>query len=155
MNKFETDQNKKAGPVPAAGSPLVVLGELDPVRARTLLARFDLEAHSLTTGKRIEVDARVKPGPVEEILLPVFGRDEAESAVRDQLLYGPCRHRTTPLLESMSRTHGSFREVPTAANIPDYRRQHNLTTGSNGQQRDSDEGRKCTGKLEHGPSPFA
>src|SRR5438105_15500881 len=106
-------------PVAAATglSKSLLLRELDPVGARTLLARLDLERHALAARERIEVHGRVKPCPMEEVLLPVLSRDEAEPAVRDQLFYGPCGHRQTPLLENWLRTHGSFREDPTAANI--------------------------------------
>src|SRR5690349_13508782 len=92
-------------------------GELDAVGPRPLLAWLDLETDTLPAGQQVEVDARVQTSPVEEVLLPVLGCDEAEPAVGDQLLDGPCRHRQSPLLESQSRTHGSFREDPTAANI--------------------------------------
>src|SRR5689334_7223206 len=33
---------------------------------------------------------------MEEVLLSIFGRDEAEPAVGDQLLDGPCRHLKNP-----------------------------------------------------------
>src|SRR5438045_427915 len=78
----------------------VCSGELDAVRPRSLLAWLDLETDSLPAGQRVEVDARVQTSPVEEVLLPVFGCDEAEATVGDQLLDGPCRHRQSPLLES-------------------------------------------------------
>src|SRR2546421_12644867 len=91
--------------------------ELDPVCPGAFLARLDLEADPLAPRQRIEVDARVKPGTVKEILLSVLSRDEAESTVGDQLLDGPCRHRQLLLSKAMSRTPASFREDPTAANI--------------------------------------
>jgi signal-transduction protein with cAMP-binding, CBS, and nucleotidyltransferase domain len=75
-------------------------GELDAVRPRPLLTWLDLETDTLPARQRVEVDARVETGPVKEVLLPVFGRDESETAVGDQLLDGPCRHRRSPLLES-------------------------------------------------------
>jgi hypothetical protein len=75
-------------------------GELDAVRPRPLLTWLDLETDTLPARQRVEVDARVETGPMEEVLLPVFGRDEPETAVGDQLLDGPCRHRRSPLLES-------------------------------------------------------
>src|SRR5438046_2875605 len=76
------------------------LGELDPVRPRTLLACLDFKADVLATGERVEVHARVKTGSVEEILFSVLSRDESEPAVLDQLFDSPCRHRKSPLLES-------------------------------------------------------
>src|SRR5690348_16955482 len=86
------------------------LGELDPVRAGALLARLDLEADALAAGERVEVHARVETGPVEEILLSIFGRDEAEPAIGDQLLNGPCRHPNLLFSKACPRTPGPFRE---------------------------------------------
>src|SRR5438874_2336392 len=74
--------------------------EPDAIRARSFLARLDLEVDALATRQRIEVDARVQAASVEEVLLSILGRDEAEATVGDQLLDGPSRHPPTPLLES-------------------------------------------------------
>src|ERR1700693_1828040 len=91
-----------------AGLQKCQLRELDSVRARALLARLDLEAHPLAPRQRVEVHGRIEASPVEEILPPVLGRDEPESAVGDQLLDGACRHLPTPFSKAMSRTHGPF-----------------------------------------------
>src|SRR5438034_3569277 len=103
---------RRAGPGKGVSS-----GELDAVRPRSLLAWLDLETDALPAGQRVVVDARVQTSPVEEVLLPVFGGDEAESTVGDQLLDGPCRHRPISSSRKSIANARSFREDPTAANI--------------------------------------
>jgi len=49
--------------------------------ARTLLTRLDLERHRLAAGEGVEIEVVVKAAAVEEVLLPILGGDEAETAV--------------------------------------------------------------------------
>src|SRR5690348_12330590 len=88
-------KKRPVAPATGRGDPRD-LRELDPVRPRPFLARLDLERNSLAAGERVEVDARVETGAVEEVLLAVLRRDEAEPTVGDELLDGPCRHRRNP-----------------------------------------------------------
>src|SRR5258708_6099366 len=68
------------------------LRKLDAIRAWAFLTRLDLKADALTARQRVEVDARVETGAVEEVLLPVLGGDEPEPAVGYQFLDCAGRH---------------------------------------------------------------
>lgn len=57
------------------------LRELDSVGPGTFLAGLDLEFDALPAGERIEVDARVKSRPVEEILPAILRGDEPKATI--------------------------------------------------------------------------
>src|SRR2546427_1925641 len=98
-----------------------VLGELDPVGAGSFLARLDLEADTLATRERVEVHARVKAGPVEEVLLTILSRDETESPVLDQFLDCACRHRTLLFSKASRERTGPFEKIRPRRTSPGYR----------------------------------
>src|SRR5215472_12913315 len=115
------------------GPPHSVLCDANAVRARALRARLDLERHSLTTGQRVEVQRRIDPAAVEEVLLAVLGLDEAEAAVGDDLLDGPLRHVTLLFSNMSPGTLGPVREETVAtANSPSCGRLTECTSTSVG-----------------------
>src|SRR5215469_7152612 len=115
------------------GPPHSLLRDANAVRARALRARLDLEGHPLTTGQRVEVQRRIDPAAVEEVLLAVLGLDEAEAAVGDDLLDGPLRHVTLLFSNMSPRTLGPVREETVAtANSPSCGRLTECTSTSVG-----------------------
>src|SRR5207248_3118288 len=77
---------RAAEPRGASGNVSGVLGDPDALRARALGARLDLEGDLLAAVQAVEV--ALGAAAVEEVLLPVLGRDEAEATVGDELLDG-------------------------------------------------------------------
>src|SRR3989338_3124494 len=69
-----------------------VLGGRDLAGAGTARAGLDLEVDLLATYEAIELQGAIEPVTVEEVLLAVLGRDEAEAAVGYDLLDGACGH---------------------------------------------------------------
>src|SRR2546428_1328568 len=67
----------------------------DPVRARALLAGFDVELDPLTTLEAVEAQLPVQSRPVEEIFDTVLGGDETEPPVRNHPLDCSERHSFT------------------------------------------------------------
>jgi hypothetical protein len=79
----------------STGGSSLDVGAAYSVGSRAFLARLDLELDALAAVQAVKVEGRVQTGAVEEILGPVLGRDEAEAAIRDELLYGPSGHLST------------------------------------------------------------
>src|SRR5690242_20277407 len=77
-------------------------------RARALGTHLDLVCNLLPTLEGVEV--AVSAALVEEILLPVIGRDESKTAVRNDLLDGACRHLRLLCLELKATHLGPVRE---------------------------------------------
>src|SRR6185312_7777177 len=76
-------------------------------------------------GEGIEVDRRVEPSAVEEVLPPILGCDESEASVRNQLLDGACRHLELLFSKDIHGTHGPFREDRRARRqVAHFRRPH-------------------------------
>src|ERR1051326_2709816 len=101
------------------GPPQDELGDANAVRARTLRAGLDLERHPLTAGECIEVQRRIDSAAVEEVLLAIFGLDEAETAVGDDLLDGPLGHLTLLFSNMTFGRAGLFeKKLKTTANSP-------------------------------------
>src|SRR5262249_41161069 len=113
------------------GRPLWSCCLRDPhaVGARALRALLDVERDALAAGQRIEVQRRIHAGPVEEVLLPVLGSDDAEPAVRHDLLDRPLGHQKTPLLELLPERTGLFekKSSKTTANTPSCGRSWHIT----------------------------
>ena len=65
------------------------------MRAWTLLARFDVELHTLTALEVVEAQGAVEPGAVEEVLDAILRGDEAEATVRNHPLDRSERHPFT------------------------------------------------------------
>src|SRR4029450_3440901 len=63
-------------------------GGLNVLRAVALGARLDLELDLLAAGEAVEVHGRGEAVAVEEVVLPVLGGNEGESAIGDELLDG-------------------------------------------------------------------
>jgi hypothetical protein len=80
-------------------------------RARTPVAPLDVEAHGLAGTKPVEVERAVKAAAMEEVLLPVIGRDESEAALEHDLLHLPSLHLVSPRLpEPWNQRTSPFRE---------------------------------------------
>ena len=79
----------------STGATVLDVGAAYSVGSRAFLARLDFELDSLAAVQTVIVESRIQTGAVEEILGPVLGRDEAEAAIGDELLYGPGRHLST------------------------------------------------------------
>src|SRR5438034_3246400 len=80
---------KKQKPRACARGLLVrFLDDADGLRAWPLGARLDFEGNLLATLQPVEV--ALGGAAVEEVLLPILGRDKAEAAVRNQFLDGDC-----------------------------------------------------------------
>jgi hypothetical protein len=62
------------------------LGRANLYGARALGAGFDLERDTLAADKAIEIERGYEATTVEEVFLPVFDCNEAETAVADDLL---------------------------------------------------------------------
>src|ERR1019366_7586064 len=76
--------------------------------ARPLRAGLDFELDALAAGKPVEVERGGELVAVEEVLLAVFGGDEAEAAVGDNLLDCSCGHGDPFLFPNQTQTHGLF-----------------------------------------------
>lgn len=61
-------------------------GRGDLAGARTLGPGLDLERHSLTTDKAIELEGSLNAASMEEVVLAVGRSDEAEASVANDLL---------------------------------------------------------------------
>lgn len=68
------------------------LGRADLARPRALRALLDLERDALAASEAIEVERGLEAVTVEEVFLPVLGRDEAEAAIGNDLLDGTGGH---------------------------------------------------------------
>ncbi len=79
----------------STGANALDVGAAYSVGSRAFLARLDLELDALAAVQTVKVESRVQTGAVEEILGPVLGRDEAKTAIGDELLNGPGRHLST------------------------------------------------------------
>src|SRR5262245_27899125 len=84
--------HEKSRPRNAGGFALDGSGGLNVLRPGTLRVLLDVEADLLAADEAVEVDRRGEPVAVEEVVLPVVGGDEAEAAVRDELLDGAGSH---------------------------------------------------------------
>jgi len=80
-------------------SPIALSGAANPSGSRPFGARLDLELHSLTTGKPVEVERRVEAGSMEEVFLLIVGGDEAEAAIGNDLLDSTAGHSDLHVLE--------------------------------------------------------
>src|SRR5947207_8845283 len=60
--------------------------------ARSSRAGLDVEGDLLAARQPIEIERSAEPVAVEEVVLAVFGGDEAKTSIRDQLLDGACGH---------------------------------------------------------------
>src|SRR6478735_8374538 len=102
----------KKPPAETAGGCRGWLGALDVLRASTLGALLDVELDLLPAHEAIEVQGRRETVAVEEVFLSVLGGDEAETAVRNDLL--DCAGGHSDLHSSLERTkqqtHGQFEE---------------------------------------------
>src|SRR5689334_14448116 len=86
-----SSRNKKESPDQTQGSfGSFELKRSHASRARALGTHLDLVCNLLPTLEGVEV--AVSAALVEEILLPIIGRDESKTAVRNDLLDGACRH---------------------------------------------------------------
>jgi len=60
---------------------------------RALGARFDFKRDALAANKAIEVEGSLEPATMEEVFLPIFGGNETETAVGDDLLDSTGGHK--------------------------------------------------------------
>src|SRR5713101_868208 len=85
---------KKGRIIGPSSSIRALLGaQLNSIRARPLRAGLDLERNLFATHEGVEI---LDAGAVEEVFLAVLGCDEAEAAIRHQLLDGSCSHLVSP-----------------------------------------------------------
>src|SRR4029079_14772149 len=109
---------RKRPPSGEGGSVSRRSGGLDVLGAVALGVRLDLEGDPLAAGEPVEVERRGEAAAVEEVLLAVLGRDEAEAAVGDDLLDGAVGHVDPP---TWSRTSNCRRAVGSSAGPHDAR----------------------------------
>jgi hypothetical protein len=74
----------------------VGLGRANLARTRALVAALDLEAHSLSSGQRLETERAGKRGAMEEVLLSVLAGNEPEAAFGDDPFDGT-NHCVAPM----------------------------------------------------------
>jgi hypothetical protein len=60
--------------------------------ARALGAGLDFERDALAAGEAIEIEGSDEAAAVEEVFLAVFGGNEPEAAIGNDLLNGSCGH---------------------------------------------------------------
>src|SRR6187397_717581 len=80
------------GPRGGEGRTLRELEELDLPGLGALGAGLRLELHPLATDESVEIGRRLQCVAVEEVLLAVARRDEAEAPIRHELLDCPVQH---------------------------------------------------------------
>lgn len=100
----------RCGPIQPPGR-LSTLRQADALSARALRARRNVEGYLLTADEHVEIDRRVHPAAVEEMLLAAGALDKAETAIGHDLLVVPLDTACSYCSRTSDETRGPTERV--------------------------------------------